>query len=179
MICVLPFCRKREIDYFLVSDTLLSCTNKMRVLDRNESFYLPISITLNLQNIDVQCVQNNNDDQIIKSRERNLIKWDNEKLSQFMYECSVNDLKSHLQSLENDLENNVDKCIAMFCNFVLNASSMMKKHNVNSNLFRHNKYNSNTYFDKECFEQKLTLRKCFRKYRRNKNNENNQSLSCL
>ena len=37
------------IDYFLVSDTLLSCTNKMRVLDRTESFHLPISLTLNLR----------------------------------------------------------------------------------------------------------------------------------
>ena len=94
-----------------------------------------------------------------------------------MYECSTNNLKSYLQSLENDLENDVDVCIKMFCNFFLNACSMMKKSFNKPNFFKHDKYNSNTYFDKECFEQKLILRKCFRKYRRNKSNENKNAYT--
>ena len=165
------------IDYFLVSDTLLTCTNKMSVLSRTESFHLPISLTLNLDTNDIQCVQNNSNEQMMKNEEYNFIKWDNEKLNQFMFQCSVNNFELYLQYLENDLENNVDACIKKFCQFFLNASFMMETTCKKIKNLSHIKYNSNTYFDKECYEQKLALRKCFRKYRRNKNNENKSAYT--
>ena len=74
------------IDYFIVSDTLLNCTNKMSVLTRTESFHFPISLTLNLT--DVQCVQNQTEHKSNFNKEYKAFKWDNEKLDQFIHECS-------------------------------------------------------------------------------------------
>ena len=49
---------------------------------------------------------------------------------------------------------------------------MMKKSPKGNKSLKQNQYNSKTFFDKECYEQKLILRKCLRKYKRKNNNEN-------
>ena len=43
--------------------------------------------------------------------------------------------------------------------------------------FKSKQYDSKTYFDKECYEQKLLLRKCLRKYKRNGNDENKNAYA--
>ena len=90
----------------------------------------------------------------------------------------TNNLRSYLQRLENDIYINVDNCISKFCDFFMNASTMMKKSPKGNKSLKQNQYNSKTFFDKECYEQKLILRKCLRKYKRKNNNELNiQSVS--
>ena len=158
------------IDYFIVSDTLLNCTNKMSVLTRTESFHFPISLTLNLK--DVQCVQNQTEHQSNIKKEYEFLKWDNEKLDQFIQECLNNNFRSYLQCLEYDLCKNVDTCISLFCDFFMNASIMMRKKKIDNKSLNQNTYSSKTFFDKECYEQKLMLRKCLRKYKSNNNDEN-------
>ena len=84
----------------------------------------------------------------------------------------TNNLRSYLQRLENDIYINVDNCISKFCDFFMNASTMMKKSPKGNKSLKQNQYNSKTFFDKECYEQKLILRKCLRKYKRKNNNAN-------
>ena len=163
------------IDYFVVSDSLFHLTDKMLVLTRTESFHFPISLTLKLK--DIQCVQNNH--QLSTKTDYDFLKWDNEKRNQFLYKCSLNNFRSYLQLLERDICVNADKCISMFCDFLKNASTMMKKSPKGNKSLKQNMYNNKTFFDKECYEQKLILRKCLRKYKRKNNNKNkNEYTEC-
>ena len=113
------------IDYFLVSDSLFDCTDKMLILNRTESFHFPISLTLKLD--DIQCVQNKIKQESSTNTDYGFLKWENEKRDEFIFECSQNNLRSYLQRLENDIHINVDNCISKFCDFFMNASTMMKK----------------------------------------------------
>ena len=63
-------------------------------------------------------------------------------------------------------------------NFFLNAASIMNKtFTFNTNHKTTNKIENSSYFDKECLEQKLNLRKSLRKYRKKRSDENKKAYS--
>ena len=110
-----------------------------------------------------------------ESNEYTYIKWDNDKLSQFMHKCYEYNINSYLQNLKNVLERDVNECITMLCEFYHNASSMRNKTVSEFNTYKH--CHKHSFFDNECYKQKLVLRKYLRRYQRCKSDENKTAYS--
>ena len=110
------------IDYFIVSEELLNYYVNMTVHTRVESPHMPIHFVIN-----IPMILRKPSDTLIQSNEYTYMKWDNDKLTQFLHRCCEYNFKSYLQNLNIVLKNDVNKCIDMLCEFYQNASLMMKK----------------------------------------------------
>ena len=154
------------IDYFVVSESLFNYCVEMTVHSRVESTHMPIHV-----NIEIPTTIKERYFALDKSYKHTYLKWDNDKLSQFMHKCCEYNIKSYVQNLNNVLETDVNECITMLCEFYHSASSMMNKTMSEFNNYNH------SFFDNECYQQKLVLRKYLRKYQRCKSDENKTAYS--
>ena len=138
----------------------------MKVPSRVESHHMPITLSIRLPNT-TSLYQN-------KQIGHSYVKWDDDKLYQFMNELCVNNFKTFLENLECNIKNDVNECIGLLCNFYQKAAHMMTKSIKNIN---NQKNNRSSFFDKECHQKKLALRKYLRKYKRNKTIENKNNYA--
>ena len=90
------------------------------------------------------------------------MKWDNDKLPQFLNDCHLNKFDDFLNDLSCILQNDVDMCIEMFCDFYLKSSSMMFRSFPTFKQIKN--FDKTSFFDSECYQHKLVLRKHLRKY---------------
>ena len=108
------------------------------------------------------------------------MKWDSDKNGQFLEECSRQNISSYFDNLKYYciFSGDVDKSVELFVNFFLNAASIMNRtFTFNKNYKTTDRMKNSSYFDKECLEQKLILRKSLRKYRKNRSDENKRAYS--
>ena len=157
------------VDYFIISDTMLENCVKMNVASRVESDHMPILLSIH--------ITDNTSQMQHKQEELNFVKWDDEKLDQFKKEMCSNNFRSYIDNLESNIETDINTCIRSLCDFYLDACHMMKKPFKNLDSQKSKKYSKISYFDKECFQMKLCLRKYLRKYKKCKSDENKNNYA--
>ena len=160
------------IDYFVVSDALLKYSVDMTVHSRVESQHMPITLCLNISDLPYE-----RDKHVPSYVNNSYLRWDEQKLSQFLNECSSCNLKLFLSNLHPVLNNDVNKCVESLSEFYRKMSHMMYREIKNTKPVQNKKFSSNSFFDKECYQEKMILRKFLRKYNRNKSIENKKAYS--
>ena len=149
------------VDYFIVSHDIMNNELKMHVLNRTESWHMPITLEITL-NVFAHKERSN-----LEVRQAEKIVWDESKLEQFMSELTSEDSKQCFSECIHLLDVDAEDSLKRFNDTLMNATSCMK-HTFS---YRPNPgYMKRTWFDTECYVMKKAVRKCLHTYR-NKRSE--------
>ena len=143
------------VDYFLVSENLISACDKLTIDDRVESWHMPIVLTLRLP----FCTSPPPSTRVVHSER---FVWDQTKTSVFTTSLNSQEDIQDLLSLFDKCKDDVETCITSLTKILLSAAECMKR----SYKFKTGVSKTKSdWYDSECYEYKRKVRKSLRKYR--------------
>ena len=136
------------VDYFIVSECLMSSELDMKVDDNITSWHMPIILYVSFnKNMTIPS-------KILKDYDK--IIWDKTKLADFITALKAPDVLSTLKNVSIGSEFDVNNCISPLCGVLMNASHCMKK-KIKVGTLKARKGAS--WFDMEC----KVMKKCVKK----------------
>ena len=141
------------IDHCVVSTDLLENIFEFRTLDRVESNHLPIIMRMDSKNL-----QDNNPDQETQEPFVKL-KWQEKKAQESLNILNNKITDKLLKEAEQQIENDIDNSLHLFNQAMENANKPMRQQIDPKKKPRE----KNIWFDKECRNSKINLKKSLRK----------------
>ena len=151
------------IDYFLSSLSVLSFVKKLYVADRIDTHHMPVVLLIE------NATPNQNDlDQEKSNNVTERLKWDPEKLNQYLDFMKSPQTSLRLAEAGDEIDVDIDTALSSFMNIILEGSVCMNK----KVYFNNNRKNSKPWFDSNCRMAKREANKALRKYRRTRSHSN-------